>query len=547
MAMSLPSPGLKEVHSNSTVVNDHLDQISSGDYDDAIVRAEGEKRTTIFLWHLVTMAAWGGLLFGYDTGVIGGSLVHKDLARDLGRVPLSNLDKEVLTAATTLGALIASLGAGVLADRAGRKLVIFLADVFFLIGAIMQAVAFGSGAYWIAAVGRLILGFGVGSAALIIPLYISELAPTCQRGRLVTLNVIAITGGQVLAYIINIAFRNVSHGWRFMTPRYMLRHGDFEETRAVLRKIYPFATEEQIMLKSKVIGARVQKEVGEGGLLASWKKLHFDPANFRGLFIACGLQGIQQLCGFNTLMYFSPTLFQSVGFSDPLVIGLVIALMNLFFTFVALIIVDKVGRRRIACWTIPGMSLALILAAVAFHFLTIRTEGRLTDNGLLDQKWSPVVLAAMIIYVAFYATGIGNIPWQQQELFHVSVRGIGTSISTACNWAGNLIISLTFLSLIDAITPSGAFGKFILFKSIRCAQCVNLKSPCSIRPGLYAGICFLGALFCIFLYPETALLSLEETLEVFSNGFGVKKADRMRKNKKEAMRQLRAGHGKEEA
>ncbi|SCZ87456.1 BZ3500_MvSof-1268-A1-R1_Chr2-2g04922 [Microbotryum saponariae] len=93
------------------------------------------------------------------------------------------------------------------------------------------------------------------------------------------------------------------------------------------------------------------------------------------------------------------------------------------------------------------------------------------------EKWSPVVLAAMIIYVAFYATGIGNIPWQQQELFHVSVRGIGTSISTACNWAGNLIISLTFLSLINAITPSGAFG-------------------------LYAGICFLGALFCIFLYPH---------------------------------------------
>ncbi|SGY46208.1 BQ5605_C001g00397 [Microbotryum silenes-dioicae] len=538
MAASPPSPGLKAVHSNSTVVDERLDQISTGDYDDAIVRAEGEERTTMFLWHLVIMAAWGGLLFGYDTGVIGGSLVHKDLARDLGRVPLRNLDKEVLTAATTLGALIASLGAGVLADRAGRKLVIFLADMFFLVGAIMQAVAFGSGAYWIAAVGRLILGFGVGSAALIVPLYISELAPTCQRGRLVTLNVIAITGGQVLAYIINIAFRNVSHGWRFMvgggaipplvqlaflpflpeTPRYMLRHGKFEETRAVLRKIYPFATEDQIMLKSKVIGVRVQKEVGEGGLLASWKKLHFVPANFRGLVIACGLQGIQQLCGFNTLMYFSPTLFQSVGFSDPLVIGLVIALTNLLFTFVALIIVDKVGRRRIACWTIPGMSLALILAAVAFHFLTLRTDGRLTDNGLLDQKWSPVVLAAMIIYVAFYATGIGNIPWQQQELFHVSVRGIGTSISTACNWAGNLIISLTFLSLINAITPSGAFG-------------------------LYAGICFLGALFCIFLYPETALLSLEETLEVFSDGFGVKKAKHMRRHKKEAMRQLRAGDG----
>jgi SP family myo-inositol transporter-like MFS transporter 13 len=235
-------------------------------------------------------------------------------------------------------------------------------------------------------------------------------------------------------------------------------------------------------------------------------------------------------------MYYAPTLFESVGFDNSLVIGLVISIVNLVFTFVALVIIDKVGRRRMACITVPGMCGALIVAAVAFHYLTKGTHGVLTDNGDgLNQNFSPLVLCAMLVYVAFYATGIGNLPWQQGELFEMDVRGMGTAFSTTCNWGafpfsslllspvltslfsfagGNLIIGSTFLSLIDAITAAGAFG-------------------------FYAGLCFLGSIFVIALYPETAGLSLEETREVFKDGFGIKKANRMRQQKLKVLAQIR--------
>ncbi|GAA5983191.1 hypothetical protein JCM11641_006841 [Rhodosporidiobolus odoratus] len=513
----------------------HLSQ-SRLEVDESVVRAEGEDRTTAFVWWLVIAAAMGGLLFGYDTGVIGGALVHDDIATDLHRVPLKSYDKEILTSATTLGALIAGFSSGILADIIGRKLVIGLADAIFIVGAIMQAVAYGPNAYWIMTVGRLIIGFGVGLASLIVPLYIGELSPTSLRGRLVTLNVVAITFGQVVAYLLNLAFQHVAHGWRYQvglgaippflqlcmlvylpeSPRFLLRRDKFEATVSILRKIYPYATDEQVHLKAEVIRSSVKDTMGHrASFVETWKRLHFVGANFRGLVIACGLQGIQQLCGFNTLMYYAPTLFESVGFDNSLIIGLVISIVNLVFTIVALLIIDRVGRRRMACITVPGMACALIVAAVAFHYLTLQTGGKLPDDGAgLNQTYAPLVLAAMLIYVAFYGTGIGNIPWQQGELFEMDVRGMGTAFATTCNWGGNLIIGSTFLSLIDAITAAGAFG-------------------------FYAGLCFLGGVFVFFLYPETSGLSLEETREVFADGFDIKKANRMRKQKQQVLAQIR--------
>ncbi|GAA5901488.1 hypothetical protein JCM6882_006294 [Rhodosporidiobolus microsporus] len=516
----------------------HVSQ-SRLEVDESVVRAEGEDRTTAFVWWLVIAAATGGLLFGYDTGVIGGALVHDDIAADLHRTPLSSSNKEILTSATTLGALIAGFSSGILADVIGRKLVIGLADAIFIIGAIMQAVAYGPNSYWVMAVGRLIIGFGVGLASLVVPLYIGELAPTSLRGRLVTLNVVAITFGQVVAYLLNLAFEHVAHGWRYQvglgavppflqlcmlgylpeSPRFLLRKDKLEQTVKILRKIYPYATDEQVHFKAEVIRSSVKENMGHRASFAeTWKRLHFVGANFRGLVIACGLQGIQQLCGFNTLMYYAPTLFESVGFDNSLVIGLVISIVNLVFTLVALCIIDKVGRRRMACITVPGMAGALIVAAVAFHYLTLDTNGKLPgagqDDSGLNQNFSPLVLTAMLVYVAFYGTGIGNIPWQQGELFEMDVRGMGTALATTCNWGGNLIIGSTFLSLIDAITAAGAFG-------------------------FYAGLCFLGSIFVICLYPETSGLSLEETREVFADGFDIKKANRMRKQKQQVLAQIR--------
>jgi len=156
----------------------------------------------------------------------------------------------------------------------------------------------------------------------------------------------------------------------------------------------------------------------------------------------------------------------------------------------------------------PGMVFGLTLASIAFQYMTLHTGGDLVSGATYSRTWSAIVLLSMIIFVASYATGLGNVPWQQGELFGLEVRGIGTSLSTATNWAGNLLIGSTYLSLMAKITPAGAFG-------------------------FYAGLCLLGWLFCVFFLPETAGLSLEEVQNVFRDGFGIRESQRMRDQKRE--------------
>ena len=136
----------------------------------------------------------------------------------------------------------------------------------------------------------------------------------------------------------------------------------------------------------------------------------------------------------------------------------------------------------------------------------MNTGNVLVDGSSYPKSWSGVVVASIIIFVASFATGLGSVPWQQGELFALDVRGLGTSCGTATCWGANLLINSTYLSLMNGITPSGAFG-------------------------FYAGICLFGFLFCIFCYPETAGLSLEEVCAIFDKGFGVRRSQRMRAEK----------------
>ncbi|KAJ3515943.1 hypothetical protein NLJ89_g1446 [Agrocybe chaxingu] len=359
---------------------------------------------------------------------------------------------------------------------------------------------------------------------------INELAVVAE-GEEKTTCVVMITLGQVIAYGIGAGFFHVKGGWRWMvglgavpagvqifflfflpeSPRILVRRGDKGGAHRIMTKIYAHAKPEEVELKVKVLQAAVHQSIEitrNTTFLQRFRSMIFSPVNRRALIVGCGMQAFQQLCGFNTLMYYSATLFKEIGFDQPTAVGLIISGTNFIFTLVALKWIDKIGRRKIMVWSAPGMIVGLTLASIAFHFMTQKTGGNLIDGTEYSRAWSAIVLLSMIVFVASYATGLGNVPWQQGELFGLEVRGIGTSLSTATNWAGNLVIGSTYLSLMAAITPAGAFG-------------------------FYAGLCLLGWLFVLCCFPETAGLSLEEVKMVFRAGFGIKESQRLRQAKQE--------------
>jgi len=483
-------------------------------------------KVSLYVWFITGMISISGLLFGLDTGIISGILVS--VGDDLGHV-LDNSDKELITSITTALALVGGLAAGVGSDKIGRKWLLWLADVFFILGAVVQAVAQNVATM---TAGRALLGLGVGMASCACPLLISELAPTHMRGRLVTINVVAITLGQVIAYGIGAGFETMSGGWRYMaglcaipagiqmvalwylpnSPRQLIVHGKLSQAKTALSKIYPLESDLRIENKISVIQAEAHNHaliLGSQTLRQRLRDMVVIGHNRRALIVACGLQLLQQLSGFNTLMYYSATLFASIGFRNPTAVGLIVSGTNFLGTLFALKYIDIIGRRRILTWSVPGMVIGLLLASISFHFLTINTGGVLDPSADYPSAWSGLVLFSMVFYVLSYATGIGNLPWQQSELFPISYRGPATSLATGCNWSANLLISSTYLSLMDAITPTGAFA-------------------------LYGGICLVGWIFALFCYPDCSGLSIEETQLIFQKDFGIKKAQRMREEKRAA-------------
>jgi SP family myo-inositol transporter-like MFS transporter 13 len=268
----------------------------------------------------------------------------------LSNRPLTTLDKSLITACTSLFALLISPASGLLGDSLGRKKVILLADILFVLGAAIQAV---TTSVWLMIVGRSTVGLAVGAASFVVPLYIAELAPARFRGRLVTLNVLFITLGQVVAYLIGWGFAELggANGWRWMvglgalpaaiqclvivmmpeSPRWLVKVGRPEEAKVVLQKVFGAGTEVQKMVHFivKDIEHEVRKEEEAKrnrirgnpskssstwfpSLSDSWSELFRVPGNRRALTLACLLQGLQQLCGFVCLHF----LLSSIRYSS---------------------------------------------------------------------------------------------------------------------------------------------------------------------------------------------------------------------------------------
>ncbi|KAI0885351.1 general substrate transporter [Annulohypoxylon maeteangense] len=475
-----------------------------------------------------------------DTGVISATLVS--IGKSLSDRSLNSLDKSIITSCTSLFALIASPISSVLADHFGRKPVILLSDLLFVFGALVQAFSYK---VWGMVLGRSIVGAAVGAASFVTPLYIAELAPPAHRGRLVTMNSMSVTLGQVVAYVIGWIFAehgDPSIGWRWMvglgalpaalqcifllfmpeTPRWLVKAGKSMEAQRIIEKTLGSDVNKHLIVSVvKGIERELREEQGNAALatdgvksgswLKGWDELIRVPKNRRALIIACFLQGLQQFCGFNSLMYFSATIFTMLGFSIPTLTSLTVAATNFAFTVLALFLVDRIGRRRILLYSVPFMVVGLFLSAFGFSFVKLPSEGTngnssmpaTTDSGspTSSQNAAVVILVSIMTYVASYAIGLGNIPWMQSELFPLSVRSLGSGLATATNWTANFIIGLTFLPLLiydrmDLLTPSVTFG-------------------------LYGLICVVGWVGIWRIYPETAGLSLEEVTCLLENGWGV--------------------------
>ncbi|UPL00890.1 hypothetical protein LCI18_011824 [Fusarium solani-melongenae] len=510
---------------------EHVEQ-SQGtmvDFDDSIEDTKPSRS----VWMITFTVAMGGFLFGYDTGVISAVLVT--LGDDLGH-ELDSHEQELVTSITSGGALIGALIAGLPADKYGRKLGIYIGCALFLIGSIIQAAAFNLAAM---TAGRFIVGLGVGSAAMIIPLYIGELAPAKYRGRMIAFDNLSVTLGQLVSYGLGAAFTDVPHGWRYMvavggvppiilaallprcpeSPRQLIAHGKRDEAEKCLRQVYPDATEEQMKAKVDRLVWTIEVEsqvVSNKSLWWQFKQLHCVPSNLRALISACTVMAISQLGGFNTLMYYSATLFSLVGFNKPTAVAIVVGATNFLFTFVNMVVIDKAGRRIILLVTVLGMALSMVVAAVAFHWIPISKDLVLQADSV---NWAGiVVLVTIILYVAFFASGVATIGWVGTELLPLEVRALGTMMNTVTCWGCNIIIASTFLSMMKGMTPSGAFG-------------------------FYAGICFFGWLFVVFFYPEVKGLPLEEVRKVFENGFDVKLAAQMQRELKISSQMSQASMG----
>ena len=437
------------------------------------------------------IAGLGGLLFGYDTGVIAGALLF--IEPEFG---LSSFESGLAVAAVPIGAVGGAAFAGRLSDAHGRRAMILLSAVVFIVGALASAAAQDLA---MLVISRLVVGAAVGVASAVAPVYISEVAPPEVRGRLVTFFQLAVTIGILVAYLVGLAFDHIE-GWRWMlglgavpaivlglgmlrmpqSPRWLVMAGEDYEARAVLERIRsgdPDTIEQEIV----EIEEDLKAEPG------TWKDL-LKPVVRAALVVGMGLAILQQVSGINTVIYYAPTIIQFTGVDSSaaaILASIGVGIVNVGMTIVALRLLDRAGRRPLLLIGTTLMALALATLAIVFAAGAGGTVG------------SVVAVGGLMLYVAAFAISLGPIFWLlNAELYPLQDRSKAAATGTMANWTFNFIVALTFLPLIDLAGRSGAFW-------------------------IYAGICVLTFVFCWRLVPETKGKHLEDIQEIFRKRAGV--------------------------
>jgi SP family arabinose:H+ symporter-like MFS transporter len=432
---------------------------------------------------LATTAAISGFLFGFDTAVINGVLLF--LRRQF---VLSNLQTEIAASSLLLGCLLGAASASMIGDRYGRKKSLIASAVLFALSSVGAASA---STVVLFSVARLLGGLAIGLASVLTPVYIAEISPPQNRGTLVSLNQFAIVIGILSAYLVNWQVARLGESsWRWMlavaavpsiaflvgllaipeSPRWLISQGRHSEGEKTLARIFGAqAAKEQVEAVERVAATE------EG----SWHEV-FSADMRRRLGVGMMLALFSQITGINTVLYYGSIIisehFPGQSTNMALVANVIIGAVNLLFTIVAMIFLDRWGRRGILMTASGGMGIALTLLVIGLNIPNI----------------SPVLmLASILLYVAFFALGMGPGPWLIiSEIFPTKVRGRAASIATSTLWSGTLVVTFTFLSLVKVLNLWGTFA-------------------------IYGALSFVCFLYIWKMVPETKGRTLEQIQEVW--------------------------------
>ncbi len=434
------------------------------------------KRTTIYVISVTLVAAIGGLIFGFDTAIVAGATRYMK-----EQFALDSLQEGWAVGVVLIGCMFGAGLAGPLSDRIGRRRFMRVSAVLFLVSAVGCALPRTITEF---VVFRFIGGLGIGSAAVLSPLYIAELAPARVRGALVSVNQLAIVTGILLAYFVNWLFAGAGPAnWRWMygmgavpsilffllllgvpeSPRWLVKNGREEEARAVLTRADG----------AEAAAAGIRDIQGALALEHGSFREIFRPAFRRPLLIAVVLAVFQQVTGINAILYYAPRIFEGAGFGRLSAIGqsTVVGLVNMLFTVVAILLADRVGRRPLLLVATGGMGVSLVLLGAAFRFPVLPASA---------------LLVIILFYIAFFASAMGPLVWVVlAEIFPIKVRGGAMGLATVVLWLADFAVTLTFPVISDRFHPSTAFW-------------------------LYAAMCALALVFMLIYLPETKGRTLEE-------------------------------------
>lgn len=415
-----------------------------------------KKPSKLHLYVIVSslIAALSAFLFGYHTAIISGALLP--ITTELN---LSTFEQELVVSTLLLGCIVGALSGGVLADKLGRKKSLIATLFLYFVGTCLVCIA---KTFLSLLIGRITLGFAIGIASAVVPVYIAELSPTHKRGMLVSLNQLMITIGIFVSYVVAYFYIDFNE-WRAMfaialipialqaigfffipeTPAWLLCNGQKEKANQILQRLWGKPYGDHLVEAEKKLDPPRKKN--------SWRSL-FSPPLRTACMVGVGISFVQQITGINTVIYYAPRIFAESGFSTPrdeVLATLFLGAIMVVMTFIGLCLIDKVGRRFLA---LTGLAIMTLSLGVMGFFLLSKSPFQ-----------GVITLTSLLVYIAAFSPSLGVVAWPIiSEIFPLGIRGRAVGVATFANWATNYLVSSTFLTLIEVFTLGGTYLLYTL-------------------------------------------------------------------------------------